>query len=235
MFISWQMAALLLLGGSTALLFLGMPVALSFIAINIIGAALYLGGDAGLLQIVRNSVVSVMNFSLTPIPLFILMGEVLFHTGLALSDLGFLLKGAGLTVAITVVAVLFGTLLGVVFGTIKAHVGWLAAVPLTFVLDVLRSVPLLIQLILVNNRPQSGNAARRTASLKAIRRSILPLAPLGVKPLPASPSPLMTGERGQESVRARIHSHVWTDFANAPSFLDDSIFISPALGYVAWL
>jgi TRAP-type uncharacterized transport system fused permease subunit len=78
------MAALLLLGGSTALIFLGMPVALSFIAINIIGAALYLGGDAGLLQIVRNSVVSVMNFSLTPIPLFILMGEVLFHTGLAL-------------------------------------------------------------------------------------------------------------------------------------------------------
>ena len=62
MFISWQMAALLLLGGSTALIFLGMPVALTFIAINIIGAALYLGGDAGLLQIVRNSVVSVMNF-----------------------------------------------------------------------------------------------------------------------------------------------------------------------------
>ncbi len=81
---SWQMAALLLLGGSTVLLFLGMPVALSFVAINIVGAWLFLGGEAGLGQVVRNSVVSVMNFSLTPIPLFILMGEILFHTGLAI-------------------------------------------------------------------------------------------------------------------------------------------------------
>src|SRR5215470_9873611 len=80
---SWSSAALLLLGGSTVLLFLGMPVALSFIAINILGAWLFLGGEAGLAQVVRNSIVAVMSFSLTPIPLFILMGEVLFHTGLA--------------------------------------------------------------------------------------------------------------------------------------------------------
>ena len=35
---SWQLAALLLLGGSTVLLFMGVPVALAFVAINIIGA-----------------------------------------------------------------------------------------------------------------------------------------------------------------------------------------------------
>src|SRR6188474_227812 len=81
---SWQMASLLLLGGSTVLLFAGMPVAISFIAINLIGAFLFLGGDAGLHQVARNSVAAALNFSLTPIPLFILMGEVLFHTGLAL-------------------------------------------------------------------------------------------------------------------------------------------------------
>ena len=69
---SWQMAALLLLGGSTVLLFIGMPVAFSFIAINLIGAVLFLGGEAGLAQLVRNSSAAVMNFSLTPIPLFIL-------------------------------------------------------------------------------------------------------------------------------------------------------------------
>ena len=63
------------------LLFIGMPVALSFVTINIVGAWLFLGGEPGLTQIVRNSVVSVMSFSLTPIPLFILMGEILFHTG----------------------------------------------------------------------------------------------------------------------------------------------------------
>ena len=81
---TWQMASLLLLGGSTVLLFAGMPVAISFVAINLIGALLFLGGDAGLHQVARNSVAAAINFSLTPIPLFILMGEVLFHTGLAL-------------------------------------------------------------------------------------------------------------------------------------------------------
>jgi len=63
---SWHLAALLMLGGSTVLLLIGMPVALSFVAINIVGAWLFLGGEAGLAQVVRNSVVSVMNFSLTP-------------------------------------------------------------------------------------------------------------------------------------------------------------------------
>jgi tripartite ATP-independent transporter DctM subunit len=84
MSISWQMASVLLLGGSILLLFIGLPVAFSFIAINIVGALIFLGGDAGLNQMVRNSAVAVLNFSLTPIPLFVLMGEVLFHTGLAL-------------------------------------------------------------------------------------------------------------------------------------------------------
>ena len=45
---SWQAAAWLMLGGSTLLLFLGLPVAFSFLAINLIGAFLFLGGDAGL-------------------------------------------------------------------------------------------------------------------------------------------------------------------------------------------
>lgn len=74
----------------------------------------------------------------------------MFHTGLSLSDLLFLAKGASVTLAITAISVLFGTVLGVAFGTFKAQVGWIAAAPLTFVLDVLRSVPLLIQLILAN-------------------------------------------------------------------------------------
>src|SRR5919206_2308808 len=81
---SWQLASVLLLGGSTVLLFIGVPVAFSFIAINIVGAMLFLGGDAGLSQMLRNSAAAVINFSLTPIPLFVLMGEILFHTGLAL-------------------------------------------------------------------------------------------------------------------------------------------------------
>ncbi|MGQ0566587.1 MAG: amino acid ABC transporter permease [Gemmobacter sp.] len=74
----------------------------------------------------------------------------MFDTGLTLNDMLFLAKGAAVTLAITGVSVLFGTALGIVFGTFKAQVSALVAAPLTFVLDVLRSVPLLIQLILFN-------------------------------------------------------------------------------------
>jgi tripartite ATP-independent transporter DctM subunit len=80
----WWQSLLLLFGLLTVLLLVGLPAGFAFLAINLVGAVVYLGGEAGLMQVVRNSVASVTNFSLTPIPFFILMGEVLFHTGLAM-------------------------------------------------------------------------------------------------------------------------------------------------------
>ena len=52
---AWQTAAWLLLGGSTVLLFLGLPVAFTFLAVNIVGAAVYMGGEVGLVQLARNA------------------------------------------------------------------------------------------------------------------------------------------------------------------------------------
>ncbi len=79
----WQEAAFLMLGGVTALILIGPPVAFCFLAINLLGAWLFLGGEFGLQQLVRNGVSSLTNFSLTPVPFFILMGEVLFRSGVA--------------------------------------------------------------------------------------------------------------------------------------------------------
>ena len=73
----------LLFGGITILLFLGIPVAIAFLALNIFGAVIFMGGLAGIDQMARNTMLAVSSFSLTPIPLFVLMGEVLFKTGLA--------------------------------------------------------------------------------------------------------------------------------------------------------
>lgn len=74
----------------------------------------------------------------------------MFETALSFNDIIFLLKGAGVTLLVTFWAMAGGTLMGIVFGTIRATaprwVGW----PLAFVLDIFRSVPLLIQLILAN-------------------------------------------------------------------------------------
>ena len=80
----WPFALLLLLGTLVALMALGLPVAFAFFGVNIIGALIFLGGEAGLSQLVRNSMASLTTFSLAPIPLFLLMGEILFHTGVAM-------------------------------------------------------------------------------------------------------------------------------------------------------
>ena len=132
---TWQLAALLLLGGSTVLLLIGMPVALSFVAINIVGAWLFLGGEAGLAQIVRNSVVSVMNFSLTPIPLFVLMGEILFHTGLAIK----VIDGVEQLIKqvpgrLAVVAVVSGTVFSAISGSTIATTAMLGSLMLPVML-----------------------------------------------------------------------------------------------------
>src|SRR5262245_5308503 len=134
--VSWQLAALLLLGGSTALLFIGVPVALAFIAINIIGASLFLGGEAGLAQIVRNSVVSVMNFSLTPIPLFILMGEILFHTGIAIKVIdGIERLIRQVPGRLAVVAVVAGTVFSAISGSTIATTAMLGSLMLPVMLS----------------------------------------------------------------------------------------------------
>jgi len=79
----WSLILLLMLGGLTLLLATGLPVAFAFIAVNIAGAWFILGGENGLIQMARNATQSVSNFQLAPIPLFILMGEILFQTRVA--------------------------------------------------------------------------------------------------------------------------------------------------------
>ncbi len=132
---SWQAAAWLLLGGSTALMFLGLPVAFAFLAINLLGAAIFLGGDAGMMQLARNSVQSVTSFALTPIPLFILMGEVLFHTGLAIK----VIDGVERLIRdvpgrLAVIAVVAGTVFSAISGSTIATTAMLGSLMLPVML-----------------------------------------------------------------------------------------------------
>ncbi len=79
----WASALALMLGLLVLLMFAGLPVAFAFLGVNIAGAFLFLGGEVGLDQMARNTMAAVSNFALAPIPLFLLMGEILFHTGVA--------------------------------------------------------------------------------------------------------------------------------------------------------
>jgi tripartite ATP-independent transporter DctM subunit len=62
---------------------LGIPVAIGFFLTNVIAAVVFMGGGAGIAQVINNGFGAMTNFALVPIPMFLLMGELFYHTGLA--------------------------------------------------------------------------------------------------------------------------------------------------------
>ncbi len=75
----------------------------------------------------------------------------LFDTAFTRFDFLYMLKGAGTTLLITFWAVLGGTLAGLLLGLARASApGWVNT-PIGAVLDVFRSVPLLIQFVMANS------------------------------------------------------------------------------------
>ena len=83
----WWVILLFFFGGFIALILSGFPIAFSFFLVNIIGAYLFMGGIEGVKQLTLNMFSALSNFTLTPIPLFILMGEIIFRTGIAYNTL----------------------------------------------------------------------------------------------------------------------------------------------------
>ena len=87
----WFEALFFLLGMILFFMFLGIPVALAFLAANMIGAAYFMGGNGdiftqmsrGIGQLANNAIPTVTSFNLMPVPMFLLMGEIFFFTGLA--------------------------------------------------------------------------------------------------------------------------------------------------------
>lgn len=80
---AWYWAALLLFGSALGLMMLGIPVAIGFFITNVIAAVVFMGGGAGIMQVINNGFGAMTNFALVPIPMFLLMGELFYHTGLA--------------------------------------------------------------------------------------------------------------------------------------------------------
>ncbi|AAV94750.1 TRAP transporter large permease subunit [Ruegeria pomeroyi] len=87
----WYEALVFLLGMILFFMALGVPVALAFLAANMIGAAYFMGGRGdiasqmarGIGQLANNAIPTVTSFNLMPVPMFLLMGEIFFFTGLA--------------------------------------------------------------------------------------------------------------------------------------------------------
>mgnify|MGYP003346111951 CR=1 FL=1 len=132
----WGHASLLLFGGLVVVMAFGLPVAFAFLTINIVGALFFLGGEPGLAQLARNAVQSVTSFSLTPIPFFILMGEVLFHTGLALKAIDAIaLLIRRVPGRLAVIAIVAGTIFSAISGSTIATTALLGSLMLPTMLQ----------------------------------------------------------------------------------------------------
>jgi tripartite ATP-independent transporter DctM subunit len=87
----WYWALASLLGAILLLMALGMPVGIAFLGVNVVAAVYYFGGSGpfplrvvnGIGTLAGNAFESMANFAIVPIPMFLLMGELFFHTGLA--------------------------------------------------------------------------------------------------------------------------------------------------------
>ncbi len=87
----WFEALFFLLGMILFFMALGVPVALAFLAANMIGAVVFMGGRGtldvqaarGIGQLANNAIPTITSFNLMPVPMFLLMGEIFFFTGLA--------------------------------------------------------------------------------------------------------------------------------------------------------
>ena len=87
----WYWTLTLLLGSILILMFVGVPVGIAFITVNSIAAFILFGRfgsfdanmSASISQLTDNAFANMTIFAIVPIPMFLLMGELFFHSGLA--------------------------------------------------------------------------------------------------------------------------------------------------------
>jgi len=106
----------------------GMPIALCFFIINIVGMYFLFRGMMGLQNLINSLYTSLNSFILLPIPLFILMGEVMFRSNIAPILIKVIGKWMGkLPGRLALLAVASGTLLSTLTGTSIASVAMLGS------------------------------------------------------------------------------------------------------------
>lgn len=79
----WWTFLIYFFAGLTGLMMLGVPVAFAFMTVNMLGVFFMWGGITGFSQLVLSIDSSISTFMLVPVPMFILMGSVMFHSGIA--------------------------------------------------------------------------------------------------------------------------------------------------------
>ena len=125
----WWVIFLSIFFGLVILFALGVPVAFAFLFVNLVGVYLFWGGESGISQLILSIYNSVTSFSLLPVPLFLLMGEVMFHSGIAPRMMDALDKWLGrIPGRLSLLAVGGGTLFATLTGSAMAGAAMLGSV-----------------------------------------------------------------------------------------------------------
>ncbi|MFC1968331.1 TRAP transporter large permease subunit [Chloroflexota bacterium] len=124
----WWLILVLILGLLLILFATGLPVAFAFLALNILGLFFLVGGEKALLLLATSAYTSIASFVLIAVPLFILMGEILFHSGVVSVILEAVDHWIGrLRARLCLVAVGAGTILSAMTGSTLGDVALLGA------------------------------------------------------------------------------------------------------------
>ncbi len=125
----WYFAILLMFGSLVAIMATGMPIAFAFIFNCIMGAWLFWGGEAGLEQLAMSFYSSVSNYNFLPIPLFVLMGDIVFTSGAGTRLVDAVDKLLGkIPGRLSLLAIGAGVLLGTMIGISGGSIGILGRV-----------------------------------------------------------------------------------------------------------
>lgn len=79
----WSTTLLVIFAALLGLMVIGVPIAFAFLTVNVVAVYFYWNGVAGLNQLVLSIYESVTIFALLSVPLFVLMGEIMFRSGIA--------------------------------------------------------------------------------------------------------------------------------------------------------
>jgi tripartite ATP-independent transporter DctM subunit len=126
--VEWWLILCIIFGSLLVLLALGVPVAFAFLIVNLGGAALLQGGAGAFQQLIHSIYGSVTSFSLLPIPLFVLMGEILWQTNIAARALAALDKLLGRVPGrLSLLTVTSGTIFAALSGSTIANTAMLGS------------------------------------------------------------------------------------------------------------
>jgi len=126
--VEWYFILIFILACLIFLMATGLPIAFCFMLINVVGVFILWNGEAGLMQLVRSMRDSITHFTLLPVPLFILMGEVMFQSGISTRVIDSLDKWLGrMPGRLSYLAVGGGTLFATLSGSSMATIAMLGS------------------------------------------------------------------------------------------------------------